>query len=62
MAIKKRKAAPKPTVSKRTLNAPNKDRGRQLNAGAPFNDQDIKRRFGNYEGAGEPTRGGTRGK
>jgi hypothetical protein len=60
MAIKKRKAAAKPTVKKRTLNAPQQESEKQR--GAPFNDQDIKRRFGRFEGTGEATRRGTRGK
>ena len=54
----KSKATVKSTVKKRTLNPPggSKKAGR----GAPFNDQDAKRRLGNFEGAGEHPRQGGR--
>jgi hypothetical protein len=50
MAAKK-KATQKATGKKRTPKPP---------AGAPFNDQDPKRRLGNFSGAGEHARQGSR--
>ena len=58
MAMKKMKShsSVKPTVKKRTLNHP----GAGLSAGAPSSEQDIKRRLGNFTGAGEHARIGGR--
>ena len=58
MATKKMKShsSVKPTVKKRTLNHPGAGRA----GGAPFNEQDIKRRLGNFTGAGEHARVGGR--
>jgi len=58
MALKKMKShsAVKPTVKKRTLNHP----GAGLASGAPQNEQDVKRRLGNFTGAGEHARIGGR--
>jgi hypothetical protein len=57
MATKKKSKSPvKATVKKRTLN----QSGTQAGGGAPFNDQDAKRRLGNFEGAGEHPRVGGR--
>jgi hypothetical protein len=47
----------KPTVEKRALNVAQK---KQPSRGAPFNEQDIKRRMGNFTGAGEHARRGGR--
>ena len=49
------KNSTKPTVSKRTLNT-----GQEPPAGAPFNEQDPKRRLGNFSTAGEHARQGGR--
>ena len=57
MATKKRKdPAVKPTVKKRTLNST----GSKPAGGAPASEQDVKRRLGNFEGAGEAPRKGGR--
>ena len=66
MATKKaaRKSAPKKagrtsvksTVKKRSLNAS----AGKASTGDPFNDQDVKRRLGNFESAGEHARVGGR--
>ena len=55
MKTAKRKPA-KPTVKKRTVNYP----GAPAPGGAPTTDQDVQRRLGNFEGAGEPARKGGR--
>lgn len=47
----------KKAKKQRTLNPPG---GASQTSGAPFNDQDSKRRLGNYEGAGEHPRVGGR--
>ena len=53
--MKKSAANRKPIRKKRGLNAGDK----QPVAGAPFSEQDPKRRLGNFSGAGEhPRRGG----
>jgi hypothetical protein len=54
----KSKAKPpvKAAVKKRSLNAP----GATGSSGAPMNEQDPKRRLGNYGGAGEHPRQGGR--
>ena len=57
---KKPAAAEKPTTAKRTLNAGAKSENPAT--GAPFSEQDPKRRSGRFEGKGEFTRGGVRGK
>lgn len=46
----------KSSAAKRSLNATS----RKPAAGAPFNDQDTKRRLGNFSGAGEHPRQGGR--
>lgn len=56
---KKAAAADKTSVKKRTLNATNTG---QPASGAPFSEQDPKRRAGNFVGKGEFPRGGVRGK
>jgi hypothetical protein len=58
MARKGSKSPVKATVKKRSLNAGGGYAGRQQ--GDPFNDQDMKRRLGNFEGAGEHSRVGGR--
>ena len=55
MAAKK-KAAKKVTGKKRSAKTPIDKRP----AGAPFNEQDPKRRLGNFTGAGEHARQGSR--
>ena len=58
MAKKKSKSAPKKAVAKqRTLNSA---KAKKAPAGAPFNDQDTKRRLGNFTTAGEHARQGGR--
>lgn len=47
----------KSTVKKRTVNVTN---AHGAGGGAPFNEQDIKRRLGNFNGAGEHSRKGGR--
>lgn len=56
MAKKASKQSAKRSVKKRTLNPP----GGRIAKGAPFNEQDPKRRLGNYESAGEHARQGGR--
>lgn len=58
MATKKMKShsAVKPTVKKRTVNRP----GAAHPQGAPSNEQDVKRRLGNFTSAGEHARVGGR--
>jgi hypothetical protein len=58
MATKKLKSnsAVKPTVKKRTVNRP----GAAQPHGAPANEQDVKRRLGNFTTAGEHARIGGR--
>lgn len=57
---KKQAKKPKPSPAKgkksRSLNAP----GAQPAAGSPATHQDVKRRLGNFEGAGEHARQGGR--
>jgi hypothetical protein len=55
MATKKVTATQKKTTKKRSLNA-----GGKKADGAPFNEQDPKRRLGNFGGAGEHPRQGSR--
>lgn len=57
MATKKAKSTAKSSAKKsRTLNPTG---GGNPGGGAPFNEQDPKRRLGNFEGAGEhPRKGG----
>lgn len=58
-AAPKKKAArgvAKASVKKRTLNVTAQPKA----AGSPFNDQDVKRRLGNFESAGEHPRVGGR--
>lgn len=57
MPARKTKSAAKPTVKKRTLNPPG---GSKKTRGAPFTDQDPKRRLGNFQTAGEHARVGGR--
>jgi hypothetical protein len=57
MAKKTSMRTVKTTAKKRTLNA----RGSKASEGAPFNDQDVKRRLGNFVTAGEHARQGGRG-
>ena len=49
MPAKKTNAAAKATTKKRSLNVGNGKAG----GGAPFNNQDVKRRTGNFGSAGE---------
>ena len=57
MAKKKKPAPAKLKVKKqRSLNAP----GAGVSTGNPANDQDVKRRLGNFSGAGEHARQGGR--
>jgi hypothetical protein len=56
---KKTKATVKTSAKSRTLNPANASRPVE---GAPSSHQDLKRRSGNFEGTGEFTRGGVRGK
>ena len=56
MAKKGSKSPVKATVKKRSLNVG----GGTPPAGDPFSNQDIKRRLGNFEGAGEHARVGGR--
>ena len=58
MAAKKKISGAKPAAKKqRSLNAT----GDALKTrGAPASDQDPKRRLGNFQGAGEPSRQGSR--
>lgn len=58
MAKAKKVGSMKPSARKRTLNAP----GKAASGGAPFNDQDAKRRLGQFEGAGEHSLVGSRNK
>lgn len=58
MAKKKTKSAPqKATAKQRTLNPA---KAKKAPAGVPFNDQDTKRRLGNFTTAGEHARQGGR--
>ena len=52
-----RRAATKASVKKRTVN---QQIMHPQEAGAPFNDQDMQRRLGNFVGAGEHARKGGR--
>jgi hypothetical protein len=52
----KSKPTAKASVKKRTLNMANSPQKK----GAPFSEQDPKRRLGNFEGKGEPSRKGSR--
>ena len=57
MATKQRKPSSiKRSAKRHTLNAG----GHAVGGGAPFNEQDIKRRMGNFTGAGEHSRQGGR--
>lgn len=57
MATKKKpKTSVKSSVKKRSLNAGPNSKAK----GDPFNDQDAKRRLGNFESAGEHSRVGGR--
>jgi hypothetical protein len=58
MPANKSNRARKPTVKKRTINP--RSRKPNENEGAPFNDADVKRRLGNFGGAGEHPRVGGR--
>lgn len=52
---KKASRAAKPTAAKRSLNLP----GSKKAIGAPYNDQNVKHRLGNFSGAGvHPRQGG----
>ena len=67
MTTKRTKRAVKTVNSnaaKRTLNPTGKGKANKARAGEgePFSNQDTKRRSGRFEGKGEITRGGTRGK
>jgi len=53
---KQSKSVAKSTVKKRTLNVS----GSNVTHGAPFQEQDVKRRLGNFSGAGEHPRQGGR--
>lgn len=55
---KKTPGGMKASARKKTVNAP----GKGAPTGAPFNDQDVKRRLGQFEGAGEHARVGSRNK
>ena len=57
MPSKKSTSRVKPTVKKRTLNSGGQPAHSE---GSPFNDQDVKRRLGNFESAGEHARQGGR--
>jgi hypothetical protein len=58
---KKRRRQPvKPTVKKRTLNAAGSRPPKQGQAHAPAAEQDAKRRLGDFTGAGEHARVGSR--
>ena len=54
----------KSSAAKRTVNPTSKGKANKARAGEgePLSNQDLKRRFGRFEGKGEATRGGTRGK
>ena len=56
MATKKNTAKNKATTKKRSLNVA----GGKEQSGASFNEQDPKRRLGNFGGAGEHPRQGSR--
>jgi hypothetical protein len=56
MAKKKTSATAKSTTKKRSLNVA----GGKAPSGASFNEQDPKRRLGNFGGAGEHPRQGSR--
>ncbi len=56
-AKKPAKPTAKASVKKRSLNV---TPGNDLAVGSPFNDQDVKRRLGNFVGAGEAPRVGGR--
>jgi hypothetical protein len=56
MATKKNAATQKTTAKKRSLNST----GGKKRSGASFNEQDPKRRLGNFGGAGEHPRQGSR--
>jgi hypothetical protein len=58
MAKSKKPATMKAGTRKRSLNVP----GKTPSKGAPFNDQDVKRRLGQFESAGEHARVGSRNK
>jgi len=59
MAKKKSKSSVKPTAKKqRSLNAAGS--GNKAGGGAPFNEQDPKRRLGDFSSAGEHPRQGGR--
>lgn len=55
MTTKKTKSSGKTSADKRSLN-----RGRSKSGGDPFNEQDPKRRLGNFNSAGEHSRIGGR--
>lgn len=55
-AKKNAKPVAKASVKKRSLNV----MGSKVTTGDPFNNQDIHRRLGNFETAGEPSRVGGR--
>ena len=61
MASKKKRTSPqpKPTVKKRTLNSGSRPPTKGP-ASAPGAEQDAKRRLGNFQGAGEHARVGSR--
>jgi hypothetical protein len=57
MAVKKTKRSPvKPSVKNRSL-SPNQSPGQPAR---PFQEQDVQRRLGNFEGMGETSRKGGR--
>ena len=56
----KKKATAKRSVQKRTLNQPVEQPSKQPVQGVGFNEQDAKRRLGNFQSAGEPARKGSR--
>ena len=55
------KAPVKPTVKKRSLNAGAPVKKKPGAPSAPFAEQDIERRLGNFTTAGEHSRSGRRG-
>lgn len=59
MAKRKSVTTTKPSASKRTLN---NDRKAEKKGGAPFHEQDPKRRLGDFVGTGEHARVGGRSK
>ena len=58
-----KKGSQKTFAAKRRINPPQArgDAHARRNTGAPFQQEDVKRRLGSFEGAGEHARTGSRG-